>query len=321
MARYYHHHTGSAANIPVPDPTPVLTFSPVTLPSKDGKRPVDLMMRVSVPASGTNLPIILLSHGLGHANYISSHYGYTPMSDFYAGRGFVVIQPTHLDSHFLGLENKDGLPWQSRLSDMKQILDELDVIEAAVPTLKGRLDKSNIGIVGHSMGGFTASLFLGAKNVHTVTGEVFHGRDERIKAGVTLAAAGNGGDDLTEAARSMLPFYAPDFSTMTAPTLVAYGDEDALRITNRQSVDWYADAYTHSPSPKALFAVKGGKHGLGGVSTWDAGETDDESPERLASTQRVTWAYLRYQLCGDREAWDKAVEALKGLDLGSIQTK
>jgi hypothetical protein len=70
-----------------------------------------------------------------------------------------------------------------------------------------------------------------------------------------------------------------------------------------------------------LFTVKGGKHGLGGVSTWDAGETDDESPERLAATQRVTWAYLRSQLCGDKQAWEGVVEAMKKLDLGVVEEK
>lgn len=315
---HYHALIGAAAKIPVPDPKPVLSFSPVVLPSND--RPVNLSMRVSAPESGTNLPIILLSHGLGHANYISSQYGYTPLSDFYAGRGFVVIQPTHLDSHFLGLKNEKGLPWESRLHDMTKILDNLDVIEEAVPTLKGRLDKSNIGVVGHSMGAFTAAMLLGATNVHPATGESVNLGDDRIKAGITLASAGNGGDDIAEQVRGMLPFYGPDFSTMSTPALVVYGDEDSLRLTTRQ-IDWYADAYTHSPSPKTLFAVKGGKHGLGGVSTWDAGETDDESPERLASTQRVTWAYLRSQLCGDAEAWNEVVEAMKALDLGSIEVK
>lgn len=318
MVPYYHARIGAAADIPVPDPKPVLSFSPVVLQSKN--RPVDLMMRVSVPESGTKLPVILLSHGLGYANYISSHLGYTPLSDFYAARGFVVIQPTHLDSHFLGLKNENGLPWKSRMEDMIQILDELETIEKAVPTLKGRLDKSNVAVIGHSMGTNTAAMLLGATNTDPRTGEVTIMKDDRIKAGITLAGGGNGGDDIAEHARPMLPFYNPDFSTMTTPTLVVYGDEDTLRLTTRQ-IDWYTDSYTHGPSPKALFAVKGGKHGLGGVSTWDAGETDDESPERLAATQRVTWAYLRKELYGDGEAWDQVMEALKNLDLGVIKTK
>lgn len=318
MSPHYHALIGAAANIPVPDPKPVLSFSPVVLPSKG--RPVDLMMRVSVPESGNELPIILLSHGLGHANYISSHYGYTPLSDFYAARGFAVIQPTHLDSHFLGLKNEDGLPWKSRIDDMTKILDELDRVEDAVPTLKGRLDKSKVAVIGHSMGANTAAMLLGAINIHPTTGELTQMRDDRIKAGITMAGAGNGGDDIVEQARAMLSFYGPDFSTMSAPALVVYGDEDTLRITTRK-IDWYADAFTHGPSPKALFTVKGGKHGLGGVSTWDAGETDDESPERLAATQRVTWAYLRKELCGDEEAWIKTIEALKALDLGTVEVK
>lgn len=80
MVPYYHSKIGAAAKIPVPDPTPVLSFSPVVLPAAD--RPVNLQLRVTAPESGTNLPIILLSHGLGNAHWISSHFAYSPLSDF-----------------------------------------------------------------------------------------------------------------------------------------------------------------------------------------------------------------------------------------------
>ncbi|WP_158277981.1 hypothetical protein [Caulobacter endophyticus] len=41
---------------------------------------------------------MLLSHGHGPSNYIPSKDGYGPLVNFYAERGFVVIQPTHLNS-------------------------------------------------------------------------------------------------------------------------------------------------------------------------------------------------------------------------------
>ena len=44
---------------------------------------------------------------------------------------------------------------------MKRILDQLDVSEAYVPELGGRLDRSRIAVAGHSMGGQTASMLLG----------------------------------------------------------------------------------------------------------------------------------------------------------------
>jgi predicted dienelactone hydrolase len=142
----------NADYIPVSEPTPVVSFSPVALsvPGRD----VDLQMRVSVPATGRELPLILFSHGHGNSNYLSSLRGYGPLVDFYAAHGFVVIQPTHLDSKTLGLDPngpEGALFWRSRAEDMHYILDHLDQIEATVPGLSGRLDRGRIAVVGHSL--------------------------------------------------------------------------------------------------------------------------------------------------------------------------
>ena len=64
-------------------------------------RAVDLQVRVSAPVTGSELPIILLSHGHGPSNNLSSLNGYAPLANFWAAHGFVVIQPTHLSSRTL----------------------------------------------------------------------------------------------------------------------------------------------------------------------------------------------------------------------------
>ena len=83
---------------------------------------------------------------------------------------------------------------------------------------------------------------------------------------------------------------------MATPALVVYGDEDVSPHLTNRDVRWHADAYALAPGPKDLLLLKGAKHGLGGISGWDAAETLDESPERLGIVQRMTWAYLRSQL-------------------------
>ncbi|NUL08066.1 chlorophyllase, partial [Streptomyces lunaelactis] len=83
-------------------PTPVLSVSPVVL-SVPG-RAVDLQVRVSAPVTGSDLPVILLSHGQGYSNNLSSLNGYAPLANFWAAHGFVVIQPTHLSSRTLSLD-------------------------------------------------------------------------------------------------------------------------------------------------------------------------------------------------------------------------
>src|SRR5688572_2416212 len=121
--------TGVAMGVP----TPVVSVKPVVL-SAPG-RGEDLRVRVSAPVTGRGLPIVVFSHGYG-----SSFDGYGPLADFWAAHGFVVIQPTHLDSRTVGLPPDDPrIPriWRSRVEDMKHILDQLELLEVAVPGLSG----------------------------------------------------------------------------------------------------------------------------------------------------------------------------------------
>ncbi len=140
-----------AGTIPVNDPTAVISYSAVVL--KVPGRPVDLELKVTVPASGDDLPVILLSHGHGVTNFLASLNGYGPLADLWAAHGFAVIQPTHLDSTALGLRDTD-LPdapifWRDRATAMHAVHDHLDEIEATIPGLGGRLDRERIAVAGH----------------------------------------------------------------------------------------------------------------------------------------------------------------------------
>ncbi|KAI5459580.1 Alpha/Beta hydrolase protein [Mariannaea sp. PMI_226] len=322
----YPHHAliGAAADIPTKEPTPVVSYSPVVIRCPD--RRVDLQLRVSAPATGDSLPIVLLSHGHGRSNWLSSHEGYGPIVDFWAGQGFAVIQPTHLSSKTLSIASDGGnireLFLDSRVQDMIRVLDSLDTIENSVPLLKGRIDKTKIAVAGHSLGALTASILLGATNTDPRDGSKTQLVDKRITAGVVIGGTGRGGSDLSENGHGMIPFYAIDFNDMKTPALIVWGDEDVSPHLTNRGADWHADAYTLAPSPKDSLKIKGGHHGFGGISGWDAGETQDESPERLATVQRMTCAYLKSQLYKGDESWEKACKALEGLEqLGSTKSK
>ncbi|MFJ9909165.1 alpha/beta hydrolase family protein [Streptomyces sp. NPDC101152] len=294
-------------------PAPVLSYSPVVL-SVPG-RPVDLQVRVSAPATGTGLPVILLSHGHGGSNNLSSLNGYAPIANLWAAAGFVVIQPTHLSSRTLSRQLADtpGAPffWRSRAEDMSHILDRLDEIEKTVPQLAGRIDHDKIAVAGHSLGGHTASLLLGARSADPDTGEEVNLLEPRIKAGVLLAAPGRGGDILNGPMAEMVPFFhTTDFSTMATPTLVVAGDQDDSKHFTDVGPDWHTDPYRLAPAPKTLLTLFGAEHLLGGISGYDADETTDESPERVAALARLTSAYLRAQFQPDDHAWQVACEAL-----------
>jgi predicted dienelactone hydrolase len=307
-------------------PTPVLSYSPVVL-SVPG-RPVPLQVRVSAPASGTDLPVILLSHGHGGSNNLSSLNGYAPLVNLWAAAGFVVVQPTHLSSRTLSarLADTPGAPffWRSRAEDMSHILDRLDEIEAAVPQLAGRVDHDKIAVAGHSLGGHTAALLLGARTTDPGTGEEVNAHEPRIKAGVLLAAPGRGGDVLNGWMAEHVPFFdATDFSTMTTPALVVAGDKDDSQHFTDIGPEWHADPYHLAPAPKTLLTLFGAEHLLGGISGYDAAETTDESPERVAALAHLTSAYLRTRLEPGDDAWQFACQALAtGRDaIGRVEAK
>jgi predicted dienelactone hydrolase len=262
---------------------------------------------VSAPAIGRDLPIIVLSHGFG-----SSLEGYGPLVDFWTAHGFVVIQPTHLDSRTLSLPPDDPRTpriWRFRVEDMKRVLDQLDLIEASVPGLSGRLDRSRIAAAGHSWGGQTASMLLGARVLDPEGGTGEDMSDSRIKAGVLLATPGQGGADLTPFAAEQFPFMNPSFADMTTPALVIAGDRDQSALSVR-GPDWFSDPYFLSPGGKWLLTLFGAEHSLGGITGYNDTETTDENPERVALIQRLTWAYLRNAFYPEDSSWLAARSAL-----------
>ncbi|KAB8194710.1 chlorophyllase [Nonomuraea phyllanthi] len=298
-------------------PTTIVSARPVVLPAPD--RGEDLQVRVSAPVTGDGLPVVVFSHGFGQ-----SMDAYAPLADHWAAHGFAVLQPTHLDSRTLALPADDPRTpriWRFRVEDLKRVLDELDLLEASLPGLKGRLDRDRVAVAGHSWGAQTASTLLGARvlDADGVPGEDM--TDPRVKAGVLLALPGRG-DDLTPFAAEHFSFMRPSFDDMTAPALIVAGDQDRSALSTR-GPDWFTDPYLLSPGSKSLLTLSGAEHSLGGISGYGAAETTDESPERVTLLQHLTWAYLRTALDPRDTSWQAARSALEEdpRGLGKLQSK
>ncbi|MFD9257626.1 alpha/beta hydrolase family protein [Streptomyces sp. NPDC059538] len=297
--------------------TTVISAQPVVLPAPN--RGEDLQVHVSAPATGSDLPVIVFSHGFGW-----SMNGYAPLADHWAARGFVVVRPTHLDSRTLAIPHEDPRTpriWRTRIEDLTRVLDGLDVLEAAVPGLGGRVGRGRIAVAGHSWGAQTASALLGARVLGPDGAPGEDMSDPRVGAGVLLALAGLG-DDLTPFAVENLPFLRPSFDTMTAPALIVAGDHDQSHLSTR-GPDWFTDPYTHSPGNKSLLTLFGAEHSLGGVPGYEVAETTDESPARVALIQQLSTAYLRSALLGEDSGWKAAVTALEAdaNPLGRLESK
>ncbi|MFI7608448.1 alpha/beta hydrolase family protein [Micromonospora sp. NPDC049366] len=279
-------------------PAPVVSVAPLTLPVPG--RGDDLQVKVSAPATGHRLPVVLFSHGYGW-----SMNAYAPLVDHWAARGFVVVQPTHLDSRTLNIPPEDPRHpeiWRIRVADLTHLLDHLDLVENAVPGLVGRVDRDRVAVAGHSWGGQTVSMLLGARVLDAagVPGEDLS--DPRVTAGVLLATTGTGGADLTPFAAEHFPFMNPTFAGMSTPALVVAGDRDQSALSVR-GPDWFTDPYHLSPGPKSLLTLFGAEHGLGGIAGPLLAETTDENPARVALVQRLTTAYLRSALDPADDSW------------------
>lgn len=294
-----------AHKLPTPEAAPTVAYTPIrlTLPN----RPV-LELRLTAPTLGRDLPIVLFSHGFGPSRYIPSKDGYAPIVQFWAERGFAVIQPTHASSRVGGLgSERPEAPffWRERVAEMRATLDQLGEVERQAPAVAGRLNHDRIAVAGHSFGGHTSALLLGAR----LNGENFS--DPRIGAGVLLAAPGRGGDNLSPESAARYPFFDVDYTQIRKPLLVVCGAQDNPHFTDR-GPEWHADAFNDAPGANALLTLAGVGHGLGGIAGLDAKETEAEIPDALETTRRLTFAWLSRHFGFDEGEWVQGLSALRG---------
>lgn len=298
-----------------------ICVEPVVLPAPE--RGHDLQVRVSAPASGTDLPVVVMAHGFG-----LSMSSYDPLVDHWTAHGFVVVQPTFLDSATLALTPTDPRYrdiWRTRVSDLTRVLDDLDVVLAAAPGLSDRVDRDRLAVAGHSWGGQSVGMLLGARviGMDGPAGEPGpSARDPRVKAGVLLSTTGTGAGDLTPFAQENFAFMSPDFTDLDAPTLVVAGDADQSPLSTR-GPEWFTDAYTLSPGATALLTLFDGQHTLGGIHAYTSTGTTDEDPERVALVAAASTAFLQQALGIDTAPWRRTSDELaaSAQPAGRIDTK
>lgn len=202
------------------------------------------------------------------------------------------------------------------------MLDDLEDVLGAVPGLAERVDRDRLAVAGHSWGGQTVGMLLGARVVGADGTPGPDLTDARVKAGVLLATTGFGGDALTPFAKENFSFMSPDFDKLTTPALVVAGDHDQSLLSTR-GPDWFTDVHHHGPGARDLLTLFGGEHSLGGIHGYNATDTTDESPERVALIRRASWAYLRDALGIDGLAWKQVqAELAESADpIGRIDTR
>lgn len=262
----------SANHLPAPQMTPLAAadFDRTLAPALFGLKPgtvdwaaTETHARAGAPANRAagKLPVVLFSAGFGAPRTI----GATVVEEL-ASRGYVVVSVDHTyeaaQVEFPGGRVERGRvplkPTQDdmrkaqdvRVADMTFVLDQLarlgrgrnpDAERGTLPAgLRGGLDLSRIGTLGHSMGGATA-----AQLVH---------EDRRVDAGVNLDGGFRGSVAQTGVAKPFLQVAAESHTRASDPAWKSFWEESSgwkreLRFTGAQHYT-FTDAEVMVPQLK-----------------------------------------------------------------------
>ncbi|MGB8699566.1 MAG: alpha/beta hydrolase [Thermosynechococcaceae cyanobacterium] len=128
----------------------------------------DVYLPIGLPRPA---PLVIISHGLG-----SERTDFSYLAEHLASYGLAVAVPQHIGSDanriqaiLSGQTQGDINPVEfiDRPLDIKYLLDELTRLSNTDPAIKGHLNLQQVGIIGHSLGGYTSLALAGAEINHT----------------------------------------------------------------------------------------------------------------------------------------------------------
>lgn len=156
-----------------------------------GNRRIGLKMYYPQAESLKDLPLIVWSHGLG-----GSVDGAAFISRYLSSHGYVVLHVQHAGTDSSLWEGKPGHPWDiikathipraitlARFGDVPYVLDHLDEFLKDHPKIAPHINRSNIGMSGHSFGAMTTQVLLG-QQFPDEQGILQDYSDPRFKAGI-----------------------------------------------------------------------------------------------------------------------------------------
>jgi dipeptidyl aminopeptidase/acylaminoacyl peptidase len=225
----------------------------INIPAADG---VQIPAYLTLPtAGGTNLPAIVLPHGGPSAR---DEWGFDWLAQFFAARGYAVVQPNFRGSAGYGdnwLGENAFQNWRTAVGDVSTAAKYL--------VSQGIADPNRLAIVGWSYGGYAAlqsaatepSLYKAVAAIAPVTDLALLKQDSRnfTSAGLVAKEIGSGphvveGSPLRRA------------SSIRAPVLLVHGSKDAnVRVWHSQKMH---DALRGAGTQSELLLFDGLDHQL-----------------------------------------------------------
>ena len=207
------------------DPDKMADMQPVSLKARDGV-PLHGYLTAPVGKARKGLPMILVPHGGPHN--IRDYWGWNPEAQFFASRGYAVLQVNYRGSGGYGLkfQSLGYRNWGTTMQD-----DLADAVQWAVQ--QGIADPNRICIYGGSYGGYAAlenpirypSLYkcaVGYVGVYDLITEAKYSDTHRSVSGRNYLEIVNGNNT------AELKQYSPVFNVdkLTVPVFIAYGGRD-----------------------------------------------------------------------------------------------
>jgi len=258
-----------------------------------------LPVKIFYPDAAGSHPLIVLSHGT-----FSNRHRYDRVANFWAGQGYVVMLPQHIDGDY-GVKPTSYEVMQdvirTRAADMSLVLDELDAIEAAVPGLAGRITREGFVAAGHSVGTQVAMLVTGARFRTGFDGEVMASPETRYRALILISDPGK---------MRLMP---PDtWVASVVPTFMATGTDDFGIMGSRgaptEAQTELLPATGNADAIRYELLLDGGDHYFGGLIQKDVDAEPDH--DGLAIFNAASTAFLDAVMKDDPRArtWLDAVD-------------
>jgi predicted dienelactone hydrolase len=295
FARGQEGHKEKAKSVSKPGPYAVETL---TADWHDKTRDRDVPVKIYYPKSGRGpFPVIIFSHGLG-----GSRDGYEYLGRYWAGHGYVSVHLQHPGSdaevwkgrarpmEALRRAAKDPQAARNRPLDVRFAIDQAERIGREHGPLEGRLDRSRIGMAGHSFGAWTTLVAAGEAMIGPGSRERTLA-DPRIKAAVAMSAPVPQNKDILDQA----------FAGVKIPCFQMTGTLDDSPIGETKALERRLPFDHIRAADQYLVTFNGGDHAIfGGRSRLlHGGEKDAVFQDLILAATTAFWdAYLK----GDAQA-------------------